>query len=36
MNHSKQFVLSTVALAVLTLVSQAQAAGQAAPQDTAP
>lgn len=35
MNHSKQFVLSTVALAVLTLVSQAQAAGQAVPQDTA-
>lgn len=35
MNQSKQFVLSTVALAVLTLVSQAQAAGQAAPQETA-
>src|SRR5690349_6351421 len=35
MSHSKQFVLSTVALAVLTLVSQAQAAGQAVPQDTA-
>ena len=35
MNHSKQFVLSTVALAVLTLVSQAQAAGQAVPQDAA-
>jgi iron complex outermembrane receptor protein len=33
MNQSKQFVLSTVALAVLTLVSQAQAAGQVAPQE---
>lgn len=39
MNQSKQFVLSTVALAVLTLVSQAHAAGQAnvppLPQDAA-
>lgn len=35
MNQSKQFVLSSVALAVLTLVSQAQAAGQAVPQDAA-
>ncbi|KQQ87062.1 TonB-dependent receptor [Massilia sp. Leaf139] len=37
MNQSKQFVLSSVALAVLTLVGQAQAAGQAgpAPQDAA-
>jgi outer membrane receptor protein involved in Fe transport len=33
MKQSKQFVLSTVALAVLTLVTQAQAAGQAAPQE---
>ncbi|MFC5477653.1 TonB-dependent receptor [Massilia suwonensis] len=33
MKQSKQFALSTVALAVLTLVGQAQAAGQAAPQE---
>jgi iron complex outermembrane receptor protein len=33
MNQPKQFVLSTVALAVLTLVGQAQAAGQSAPQE---
>lgn len=32
MNQSKQFVLKTVALAVLTLVGQAQAAGQAGGQ----
>jgi iron complex outermembrane receptor protein len=33
MNKSKQFALTSCALAVLTLVSQAQAAGQAAPQE---
>jgi iron complex outermembrane receptor protein len=35
MNSPKQFLLSSVTLAVLTLMNQAQAAGQAAPSDPA-
>jgi outer membrane receptor protein involved in Fe transport len=35
MNSSKQFLLSSVAIAVLTLIGQAQAAGQAEPANAA-